>query len=237
MAGPETWHGAEEGPRDAEEAVAFRKFGEDFEVPDVEEPDVALNDEELDWPVPDLPAALDEKPAFDSQQQSCRPAYDTLDPVYKALVDKIMSLGAQGRHEARLLFLNHDCPRIKRDMLAALDEASMEIQRLADGRPYMETYPPEAMKATMPPTERCLFSAHAASISTKVSSSGTIKKFFVGKGFGFVTPDDGGEDVFVHVKDNPDLVGCQAGDAVRFDLVWDNHKGNYKGTNLSGLLS
>lgn len=65
-----------------------------------------------------------------------------------------------------------------------------------------------------------------------MSSSGTIKKFFEDKGFGFVTPDEGGDDVFVHVKDNPSLEGCQQGDAVTYDAEWDDRKGKYKGTNV-----
>ncbi len=66
-----------------------------------------------------------------------------------------------------------------------------------------------------------------------MSSTGVIKKFFEDKGFGFVTPDEGGDDVFVHVKDNPDLEGCQQGDAVSYDAEWDDRKGKYKGVNLS----
>jgi len=71
-------------------------------------------------------------------------------------------------------------------------------------------------------------SAHSDIMSQK----GMLKKFFEEKGFGFVTPDEGGEDVFVHVKDNPKLDGCIAGSMVTFDSEWDDRKGKYKGTNV-----
>merc|ERR1712072_1069224 len=66
-----------------------------------------------------------------------------------------------------------------------------------------------------------------------MSSTGTIKKFFEEKGFGFITPDDSSEDVFAHVKECPDLGGCQPGDAVNYDTRWDDRKGKYNATNLS----
>lgn len=66
-----------------------------------------------------------------------------------------------------------------------------------------------------------------------MSQSGVLKKFFEEKGFGFITPSEGGDDVFVHVKDNPGLEGCYGGEECTFDSEWDDRKSKYKGTNVS----
>jgi CspA family cold shock protein len=48
-------------------------------------------------------------------------------------------------------------------------------------------------------------------------SNGTVKFFNEGKGFGFITPDDGGKDVFVHVNGLNGL-SINEGDKVSFDV-------------------
>ena len=47
-------------------------------------------------------------------------------------------------------------------------------------------------------------------------ASGTVKFFNNTKGFGFVTPDDGGKDVFVHVSGLKDEI--REGDKVSYDV-------------------
>jgi CspA family cold shock protein len=47
-------------------------------------------------------------------------------------------------------------------------------------------------------------------------SNGTVKFFNDAKGFGFITPDDGGKDVFVHV--NSLTTEIREGDKVSFDV-------------------
>ena len=47
---------------------------------------------------------------------------------------------------------------------------------------------------------------------------GTVKFFNAAKGFGFITPDDGGKDVFVHANDTGGAV-LQEGTKVEFEVV------------------
>ena len=52
--------------------------------------------------------------------------------------------------------------------------------------------------------------------------NGTVKFFNDAKGFGFITPDDGSKDVFVHVSGLTDEI--REGDKVSYD-VEDGQKG------------
>ena len=47
---------------------------------------------------------------------------------------------------------------------------------------------------------------------------GTVKFFAEQKGFGFITPDDGGKDVFVHTSGITDGSRLDEGDKVVFDV-------------------
>jgi len=58
--------------------------------------------------------------------------------------------------------------------------------------------------------------------------TGTIKKWVDGKGFGFIAPDDGGEDVFVHFKAiESGEESLEEGTPVTFEVRWDDRKGKY----------
>eukprot|EP00406_Dinophysis_acuminata_P070554 CAMPEP_0179292052 /NCGR_PEP_ID=MMETSP0797-20121207/42657_1 /TAXON_ID=47934 /ORGANISM="Dinophysis acuminata, Strain DAEP01" /LENGTH=107 /DNA_ID=CAMNT_0021001153 /DNA_START=23 /DNA_END=343 /DNA_ORIENTATION=+ len=67
-----------------------------------------------------------------------------------------------------------------------------------------------------------------------MSSSGVVKFFNDSKGFGFITPHDGGgADIFVHrteVNGDP----LQEGDEVCFDMGQDDRSGKPKAFNVTG---
>jgi CspA family cold shock protein len=62
---------------------------------------------------------------------------------------------------------------------------------------------------------------------------GTVKFFNTSKGFGFISPDGGGKDVFVHASavEAAGLRSLSEGQKVNFDVVADPRGG--KATNLS----
>ncbi len=66
--------------------------------------------------------------------------------------------------------------------------------------------------------------------------SGTVKWFNTVKGFGFIQPDDGSKDVFVHVSavDAAGLSGLREGQKLEYELVPDN-RGRGAAGNLTAV--
>ena len=57
-------------------------------------------------------------------------------------------------------------------------------------------------------------------------ASGKVKWFNAQKGFGFIQPDDGGKDVFVHISavERAGLSALKDGQAVSYDVQQDRGK-------------
>lgn len=64
-------------------------------------------------------------------------------------------------------------------------------------------------------------------------ATGTVKFFAQDKGFGFITPDDGGQDVFVHISAVGYGEALKDGQKVRFEVGQDRKTGKSKAENVS----
>ena len=64
-------------------------------------------------------------------------------------------------------------------------------------------------------------------------ATGTVKFFNTQRGYGFITPSDGGKDVFVHITavQRAGLTGLNEGQKVTFEVV------NERGKPAAGDLS
>jgi CspA family cold shock protein len=64
---------------------------------------------------------------------------------------------------------------------------------------------------------------------------GTVKWFNAQKGFGFIQPDNGGSDVFVHISavERAGMNNLNEGQKVTFELVADKRTGKSSAGNLS----
>ena len=64
-------------------------------------------------------------------------------------------------------------------------------------------------------------------------ATGTVMWFNMAKGFGFIAPDGGGQDVFVHVSavERSGMSALNEGDRLEFDIEVDR-RGKYSAVNL-----
>ena len=63
---------------------------------------------------------------------------------------------------------------------------------------------------------------------------GTVKWFNTSKGYGFIQPEDGGKDVFVHISavERSDLRALNEGQRLSYELEKDRRSGKESADNL-----
>ena len=68
-------------------------------------------------------------------------------------------------------------------------------------------------------------------------TTGTVKWFNAQKGFGFIQPEDGGKDVFVHISavERAGMSSLNEGQKVSFDLVEDRRTRKSSADNLRAI--
>ncbi|MCF7647223.1 cold-shock protein [Bacillus subtilis] len=68
-------------------------------------------------------------------------------------------------------------------------------------------------------------------------ATGTVKWFNSTKGFGFIQPDEGGADVFVHISavERAGMRDLADNQKISYDLERDNRSGKMSATNLQAL--
>jgi cold shock protein len=76
--------------------------------------------------------------------------------------------------------------------------------------------------------------ANTRNLKDDLMTQGTVKWFNGQKGFGFIQPDDGSKDVFVHISavERAGMNGLNEGQKVSFELVTDRRTGKTSAGNL-----
>ena len=67
--------------------------------------------------------------------------------------------------------------------------------------------------------------------------TGRVKFFNAQKGYGFIAPEDGSQDVFVHVSavEQAGMSTLHEGQRVSFDVVTDQRRGKTNAQNLKAV--
>jgi CspA family cold shock protein len=68
-------------------------------------------------------------------------------------------------------------------------------------------------------------------------AQGTVKWFNATKGFGFIQPDNGGADAFVHISavERAGMSNLAEGQKVEYELVSDRRSGKMSADNLKSI--
>ncbi len=66
---------------------------------------------------------------------------------------------------------------------------------------------------------------------------GTVKWYNATKGFGFIQPDDGGKDAFVHVSaiERAGMSDLREGQKISFEMVTDKRSGKMSADRLQAV--
>ena len=70
-------------------------------------------------------------------------------------------------------------------------------------------------------------------------ATGTVKWFNAQKGFGFIQPDDGGKDVFVHISavEQAGMSGLNEGQKISYEMISDRRSGKVSAGNLKAAYA
>jgi cold shock protein len=117
--------------------------------------------------------------------------------------------------------------------------AIVDICLLSFGYRALAPRPERTFLSKIVITIRSAFAPRSSRIAMKgfIMTTGTVKWFNSTKGFGFIQPDNGGADAFVHISavERAGMREIVEGQKIGFDLERDNKSGKMSACNLQAV--